>query len=314
MKEIRDIIRAFEERAGEKWALATLVRVRGSSYRRPGARMLISNDGRAVGSLSGGCLEEEVVMLAQEVIQTGDPKLVPFDMRRRFGCNGEIEVFIECLNEKFLCDLAQHLDARQSCFALTKFAGPEAGTRIEVGAVDATACGRLSQSPLPDEFVHRIDPPLQLIVVGGGHDTIPFRPLCELLGWQLIEIETVSELPDNLDAWTAAIVKTHNYGRDFSALQKLVPFDLRYLGLIGPRRRRDQLLADMFDITGPIDSQLFAPAGLDLGAETPEQIALAIIAEIQSVFAAASAESLRDRRAPIHAISYNLPEATGAAR
>ena len=148
-------------------------------------------------------------------------------MRRRFGCNGEIEIFIERVNEKFLCDLAEQLAVRRSCVALTRFAGPEAGTRIEVGAVHRTArerqsgSDRLGQSPLPDSFVHRIDPPLQLIVVGSGHDSIPFRPLCELLGWQLIEIETVSELPDNLDAWTAAVVKTHNYGRDFSALQKV---------------------------------------------------------------------------------------------
>ena len=104
------------------------------------------------------------------------------------------------------------------------------------------------------------------------------------------------------------MVKTHNYGRDFSALKKLAPLGLRYLGLIGPRRRRDQLLADLFDITGPIDAELFAPAGLDLGAETPEEIALAIIAEIQSVFAAASVESLRNRKAPIHPINYDLIE------
>jgi len=108
------------------------------------------------------------------------------------------------------------------------------------------------------------------------------------------------------------VVKTHNYGRDFSALRMLVPLGVRYLGLIGPRRRRDQLLADLFDITGPIDAELFSPAGLDLGAETPEEIALAIVAEIQSVFAAASVESLRNRRAPIHAVSYNLMEGVRA--
>ena len=317
MKEIQEIIRAFEQRRGEKLALATLVRAHGSTYRRSGARMLIGRDGFAVGSLSGGCLEEEVAMLAQDVMQTREPKLIPFDMRRRFGCNGEIEIFIERLNEKFLCDLAEHFAARQSCIARTKFAGPEPGSRIEqqVGAVHRTArerqsgSDRLGHSPLPDanEFVQRIDPPIQLLVVGGGHDSIPFRPLCELLGWSLVEAEVIADVPERLDAWTAAIVKTHNYGRDFSALQKLLPFGLRYLGLIGPRRRRDQLLADLFDITGPIDAELFAPAGLDLGAETPEEIALAIVAEIQSVFAAASVESLRNRKAPIHAISYNLP-------
>jgi xanthine dehydrogenase accessory factor len=269
--------------------------------------MLIGR-GFSVVSLSGGCLEEEVAMLAQGSIQTGEPQLLPFDLRRRFGCNGEIKIFIERLNEKFLCDLAENLGARRSCVAVTKFAGPDAGSRIErVGAIDPIAGERFGEPPLP-LFTQQIDPPIRLLIVGAGHDTIPFRVLGELLGWSLFEIETIAEMPDNLDAWTAVLVKTHNYGRDFSALQKLVPLGPRYLGLIGPRRRRDQLLSDLFDATGPVDAELFSPAGLDLGAETPQEIALAIVAEIQSVFAAASVESLRNRRAPIHAIRYDLME------
>jgi xanthine/CO dehydrogenase XdhC/CoxF family maturation factor len=305
MKEIAEIVREWRRRPSEMFALATLVRVRGSSYRRRGARMLVANDGRAVGSLSGGCLEEEVALLAQDVMRTDRPKLVPFDMRRRFGCNGQIEIFIE-RPEKFLFDLAEHIEARQTCTALTNFEDMSysLGTRI-IGAGEQ-ASGRA--------FIQQIDPLIQLIIIGGGHDTIPFRALSELLGWSLLETESVSELPDKLDAWTAVVVKTHNYGRDFSALRMLVPLGLRYLGLIGPRRRRDQLLADLFDVTGPIDAELFSPAGLDLGAETPQEIALAIVAEIQSIFAAASCESLRNRKAPIHAISYNLSDQVHATR
>jgi xanthine dehydrogenase accessory factor len=306
MKEIAEIVRHWRGHPSQIFALATLVRARGSSYRRPGARMLVANDGRAVGSLSGGCLEEEVALLAQDVMRTGRPKLVPFDMRRRFGCNGQIEIFIERPDKKFLFDLAEHIEARQNCTALTNFEDTSysLGTRI-LGAGEQ-AIGRA--------FIQQIDPPIQLIIMGGGHDTIPFRALSELLGWSLLEIENASELPDKVDAWTAVVVKTHNYGRDFSALRMLVPLGLRYLGLIGPRRRRDQLLADLFDATGPIDAELFSPAGLDLGAETPEEIALAIVAEIQSVFAAASCESLRNRKAPIHGISYNISGPAHATR
>lgn len=315
MKEIQDIIRAFEQHRAGTFALATLVRAHGSSYRRPGARMLIDGGGSTIGSLSGGCLEEEVAMLARDVIATGTPKLVPFDMRRRFGCNGEIEIFIERPNKKFLLDLAEHIEARRSCIAITKFSGADFGSRLEgVGAIESIARGRFDEPPGPDLFVQRIDPPIQLIVVGGGHDSIPFRPLCELLGWKLIEAETIAEAPERLDAWTAAIVKTHNYGRDFASLQKLLPLGLRYLGLIGPRRRRDQLLSDLCDVAGPIDAELFAPAGLDLGAETPEEIALAVVAEIQSVFAAGAVESLRNRKAPIHAIDYSFLEGRSVSR
>jgi xanthine dehydrogenase accessory factor len=300
MKECQDILRAFRNRRGESFALATLVRARGSSYRRPGARMLIDRHAVKVGSLSGGCLEEEVAILAQDVIQKGEPTVVPFDMRRRFGCNGQIQILIEPLNKSFLVDLSEHFEARRSCIVSTNFenAAYTFGTKI-VGAGEERIAGAFEQ---------RIDPPIQLVIVGGGHDSIPFRSFCELLGWCLIEIENIFELPQNFDAWTAVLVKTHNYGRDFAALKKLLPLGLRYVGLVGPRRRRDQLLTDLFDTIGPIDAELFAPAGLDLGAETPEEIALAIVAEIQSVFAAASSESLRNRKAPIHAIDYDLIE------
>jgi xanthine dehydrogenase accessory factor len=295
MKEIAEIVRQWRRRPSDVFAFATLVRARGSSYRRPGARMLVAGDGRTSGSLSGGCLEEQVALLAQDVMRTDRPKLVPFDMRRRFGCNGKIEIFIERPDEKFLSDIAGHIETRQSCTALTNFEDMSysLGTRI-LGAGEQ-AIGRA--------FIQQIDPPIQLIIIGRGHDTIPFRALSELLGWSLLEMENVSELPDRLDAWTAVVVKTHNYGRDFSALRMLVPLGLR-----------DQLLADLFDVTGPIDAELFSPAGLDLGAETPEEIALAIVAEIQSIFAAASCESLRNRKAPIHAISYNLSDSIHAAR
>ncbi len=258
--------------------------------------MLIGCHWPPVGSLSGGCLEEEVALLAQEVIRRGESKLVSFDMRRRFGCNEQIEIFIERVNKKFLFELAEYFEGRRTCIASTNFerTAYELKTKI-VGTGEETISGA---------FIQEIDPPIQLVVVGGGHDSAPFRTLCELLGWSLLEVETVSELPEELDAWAAAVVKTHNYGCDFSALQKLLPFGLRYLGLIGPKRRRDQLLTDLFETAGPINAELFAPAGLDLGAETPEEIALAIVAEIQGIFTAASCESLRNRKAPIHAISY----------
>jgi xanthine/CO dehydrogenase XdhC/CoxF family maturation factor len=120
------------------------------------------------------------------------------------------------------------------------------------------------------------------------------------LGWDVIEIEQATDLPSRADQRTAAIVKSHNYGRDFAALSHLLKLDLPYVGLLGPRKRRDQLLSAVLDSGIAIDAELFAPAGLDLGAETPEEIALALVSEIQAVFADASAGPLRDRKAPIH--------------
>jgi xanthine/CO dehydrogenase XdhC/CoxF family maturation factor len=296
MKEIRDIIRERERHGGQPLALATLVRARGSSYRRPGARMLICPDGTTVGSLSGGCLEEEVARRAFEVIQTGAPSLMNFDTRLRFGCNGSIEIFVEAVCDNFLSELAGCFAERRSCRAMTVFKGDldRPGTRMLP----------IGEEPPPDAFVQEINAPIQLLIFGDGPDSRPLRSFAELLGWSVIEIDQASDLPARADERTAAVVKSHNYGRDFAALRHLLQLDLRYVGLLGPRKRRDQLLSALLDDGIPLDSELFAPAGFDLGAETPEEIALAIIAEIQTVFAEASGESLRDRKTPIH--GWNL--------
>ena len=292
MREICDIIRQWERHRGQQLALATLVRARGSSYRRPGARMLVCPDGTTVGSLSGGCLEEEVARRAFEVMGTGTPSLMCFDTRLRFGCNGSIDVFVEAVRDSFLAELAAHFTGRQTCRALTRFEGKdeELGTRLL--ALD---------EPVPDgAFLQEIEPPIQLLVFGDGPDSIPLRALADILGWEMIEVDQATELPSRVDQRTAAIVKSHNYGRDFAALRHLLALDLPYVGLLGPRKRRDQLLNAVLDSGIAIDAEVFAPAGLDLGAETPEEIALALVAEIQAVLAGATAESLRDRKAPIH--------------
>ncbi|MEY2479898.1 MAG: xanthine dehydrogenase accessory factor [Verrucomicrobiota bacterium] len=275
MKDIYDILREVEKRRGEKFALATLVRREGSSYRRPGARLLICEDGSTIGSLSGGCIEEEVAARGLEVLRTGEPALMSFDTRNRFGCNGKIDILVERVSEKFFVDLAADLEARRSFVATTTFEG--------------------------EKFVQEIHPPIRVLIFGEGPESAPLSKLCHLLGWETIEIIDPNLLPIRPDEWTAAIVKTHNYGRDFAALQKLLPLNLRYVGLMGPRKRRDQLLNDLLDRDVTINAGFFAPAGLDLAAETPEEIALAIVSEIQRVFAIGTGFSLRERKMPIHA-------------
>ena len=293
MREIADIVRCCQRNPAGRFALATLVRARGSSYRRPGARMLIAEGGDTAGSLSGGCLEEEVAERAREVIRTGFPTLMSFDTRRRFGCHGVIEIFLELAGACLLRALSDAFHQRKTCCVSTVFEGDEnrQGSRfVEAG----NACPH-------GAFVQALTPEIQLVIVGDGPDTTALRSFAATLGWRVSCVASASELTGPFDEWTAALVETHNYGRDFAALRTLARHDLRYIGLVGPRRRRDQLLADLMDTGVRPGANLFAPAGLDLGADSPEQIALAIVAEIQGVFAGGSLEALRERSAPIHA-------------
>lgn len=287
MREIGDIVREFECRRGELMALATLVRARGSSYRRPGARMLIMAEGRTVGSLSGGCLEEEVAGRGRAILRTGDTELMTFDTRRRFGCNGALEILVERADDNFLAELSASYHARQPCLISTTLEG---GSRLV-----------RDSEPIAAAFLQRIEPSPQLLVFGHGSDGDALCGMARILGWPARVHECASELDESYDAWTAAVVKTHNYGRDFAILRALFAHDLRYIGLMGPRTRRKQLIGDLLDTGVAPGPNLFAPAGIDLGASAPETIALAIVAEIQAVFGGGSGEFLRKRKAPIHA-------------
>ncbi|MFL6543510.1 MAG: XdhC family protein [Chthoniobacterales bacterium] len=270
MKELREIVALWEQERGA-CALATLVRVTGSSYRRPGARMLITPRGETAGGLSAGCIEEEVAAHARDVISGGGSKLVSFDTRRRFGCSGSIDILIERVDDEFMAVLRRNIARREP---------------FEIAA---------------GEFVQTIEPVIRLLIFGDGPDTAALLRHAQLLGWDSHSFSAITELRIEIDDRTAAVIATHNFGRDCAALRHLLPLGLRYVGLIGPRRRREELLVDVLDSGATMKSQLFAPAGLHIGAETPEEIAFSVIAEVQSVFAGGTGEHLRDRKAPIHA-------------
>jgi CTP:molybdopterin cytidylyltransferase MocA/xanthine/CO dehydrogenase XdhC/CoxF family maturation factor len=231
-------------------------------------------------------------MRARNVLQTGEPAMMSFDTRRRFGCNGKIDIFIERASQNFFGDLSNNLDARHSCLVVTT----EQGSLVFVGEAINSPYKHKDGTLL----IQQICPPIRLLIFGDGPDNAPIRKLSELLGWETIEIVDPNAISIETDEWTVALVKSHNYGRDVVALQKLLPLNLRYVGLIGPRKRRDQLLNDLLDFGIAINAGFFAPAGLDLGAETSEEIALAIVSEIQRVLADRSGFSLRERKMAIH--------------
>ncbi|MEA2336450.1 MAG: xanthine dehydrogenase accessory factor, partial [Thermoanaerobaculia bacterium] len=128
-----------------------------------------------------------------------------------------------------------------------------------------------------------------------GADAEPVAQLASRVGWD-VRMMTPRQEFDARD-FDAAVVMTHNFPRDAEILGQLVASPIPYIGLLGPRTRGDQLLAE---IGAPRDGRLHNPIGLDLGAETPEQIALSIVAEMQSVFERRSARPLREIDAPIH--------------
>jgi xanthine dehydrogenase accessory factor len=295
-KELRQILTEYRRSDGP-FALATLVKSAGSTYRQTGSRMLILQGGRFIGRLSAGCIEEEIAELGQAVILDGNPAGCSFDLRSRFACNGSIEVFIERLMKPnaFLEGLSAVLGNRMPMFVSTNYrlADSRAGTQL----VDV---------PSPDqaeEFIQEIQPPVRLIIVGDFFDAESVAYLGGYLGWQVEIVTDPYELPEG-DPRTACVVMSHHFGRDIVALKQSLQGKYGYVGLLGPRQRKRLLLNQLIEGGCGLEniSALHSPAGLDIGSETAEEIAMAIIAEVQAALMGRDGGPLRDRAEPIHTL------------
>jgi xanthine dehydrogenase accessory factor len=229
VSEIGDVLSAIEALSakGERMALATIVAVRGSTYRRPGARLLVPEEGSPVGNLSGGCLEGDVADMARVVMKEGRARLAGWDLTADddavwglgLGCNGAIEVFIEPAEKaaEVAGALRTALEEERPICVITVVessrSGVEPGARLVVrpggatsgslgdAAVDAAA-NEAAESLLREErsevrtlsegvraFVEVLDPPLRLLVCGAGHDAIPLVRAASVLGWNATVVD-----------------------------------------------------------------------------------------------------------------------------
>lgn len=338
-------------------ALATLVRTRGSTFRRAGTRMLVLADGGVVCELSGGCPQRDIVMRALEVMASGVPRLVSYnaesglDVLMEMGCGGELDVLLEPLGaaqEKGFVDaLATCLQQRRSTRMATLFAiddkvvtprrllwsgdallhdgfNDDALVAAVLGVTasndSARALAERLTSPYGpvDVLVEPVTPPHALIVIGSSAAARALLPLANALGWQTTLVDhdaarlqatslpaglrAVCASPEHvraalpLDAHSSVVVMTHNLERDMAYLAALRDAPIAYLGTLGSRERVGRMRSDS-QLAG---IALHAPAGLDIGSETPEEIALAVAAEIMSVINGRSGGPLRDNQGAIH--------------
>ena len=327
MSELTQILDAIDEwqARGEPIALATIVATTGSTYRHAGARLFIPAEGEPIGNISGGCLEDDVARIGREVMRTGQPRLASFDLTADddavwgygLGCNGSFEVFIEPTAGALSAARALRHDRGLLTTVIT---GPHAGThRFQVDAPGFETPRILDEDG--ERVLHEpILPPMRLIVCGGGHDAIPLTRQAAELGWRvtvadvrraLLSADRFPAAADfcdadpataaavmEADARTAVVLMSHNYLRDIAYLGSFLATAPAYLGVLGPRGRTEQMLAEL----GQPDAlgRVYAPAGLDIGAEGPEEVARAIVAEILAVTRGRTGGPLRDRRGSIH--------------
>jgi xanthine dehydrogenase accessory factor len=377
MKEISDILAEYRKirTAGKKAALATVVRVEGSSYRQPGARMLISEEGNLTGAISGGCLEGDAMRKALLVIARGKPMLVTYDTTDEddatlgigLGCSGIIHILIEPIGEENpenpIRLLENIVSKRQKCVLATFFTLSEQ-QELQFGTCLAyTANGKISGSVPPlikkqevisamrlalssrgsiiqnetgkvpeiSVLLDAINPAIHLVIAGAGNDIMPVTKIAGVLGWQVTVLDgrpfyaTCARFPDvhqvlvtdasealskiTADEFTVFVLMTHNYNYDLALLEQLVKKEIQYIGVLGPKKKFNRIMEELFLHAEPDDirtDNLYSPVGLDIGAESAEEIALSVIAEIKAVLSGKHGHSLRNKTEPIH---KPLPEA-----
>ena len=367
MSEISDVLQAIESLSakGQRMALATIVAVRGSTYRRPGARLLVPEDGAPIGNISGGCLEGDVADMARVVMTEGTARLAGWDLTADddavwglgLGCNGAIEVFIDpadqpaevahalraALEEEHPISVVTVLESEDDAVApgarmvVRPNGDPEGSLGLPVVDAEAIVVARELLEAVRSEihtfahgvraFVEVLEPPLRLLVCGAGHDAIPLVRAARGIGWSPIVVDdrpgflTDERFPEAagfvhveapervaketaIDRRTHVVVMTHNFLRDKEYLRSLLGSDAGYIGMLGPSARTHRLLMELADegveITDADRGRIHGPAGLDLGAEGPEEIAQAIVAEIVAARHGREGGFLKERPGPIH--------------
>ncbi|HTU46594.1 MAG TPA: XdhC family protein [Bryobacteraceae bacterium] len=330
MREIDQILDlwAHSERAGESAVLATVVRTAGSSYRLPGARLLLTRTGQRAGSVSGGCLEDDLVKKAWWLTESG-PVIRRYDTTPDgeiaaaygLGCNGIIHVLLERVTPGHaeILDLLREVRATRCARTIAHVLEPaaRAGERILLDSPDALGLHDVQA------FVETLAPPVHLLIFGAGDDAVPLADLAKFVGWRVSvydgrahyarkekfprvdelivrpPAESAANVP--IDPWTVAVLMSHSYRQDLEALRELSTKPLRYLGILGPRKRSSELLANAGLDPVRLTPALHSPMGLDIGADGPHQVALAVIAEIQATLNGREGGLLREGRGSIHA-------------
>lgn len=313
--------------AGRKAAVATVVRIEGSAYRRPGAKFLVENEGGTAGSISGGCLEADVREVAFEVMRSGLPKLLRYEtggddasvFSLGLGCSGTVEIFVQSATSPEALEagreISELLQGDRAFSVATVVKGETAG-RVRVLAPGAA----VERDASPDVFVEVLEPPPHLLVFGAGDDAIPLCAYASEAGFRVTLVdhrpaalskerfpgafrlvsrrsnEGLTGLPAGPRAFAA--VKTHSFSHDREWVRYLLEAGVVYIGLLGPRARGAKILSQIGVDAG---DRIFTPVGLDLEADGPEQVAISIVAELLAVRSSRQPWSLREKEGAIHA-------------
>ena len=370
MKEIKAIIQAYDniDRATTNAALATVVRVEGSSYRRTGARMLVLDNGIWTGGISGGCLEGDALKRARLAIAKLVTTLTTYDTTDEdayqigvgLGCNGVIDVLFTPLdidNKNNPVEILKKCLAagRQTHVLITVtrlqgdwkkiktgqtvyFTGQESlrtfddevmeGELIKAVAKQLQTSKSVLQNFIAQDgrsaeiFIEILPPEINMILMGFQYDVYPLGRLLKEIGWRVTIVANPQKLSTSMaliadeviaperfddvlvDEHTAIILMSHDYQTDKYNLPKALATAAPYIGILGPKERFQKILRELAKEGAALSAEnlprIYAPVGLDIGAVSPEEIALSLAAEVRACLGKREGGSLRLRKDSIH--------------
>lgn len=334
--EIRLLFQTLKswQELGRKAVFISVVALEGSSYRRPGVCMIMSEEGEMIGAVSGGCVETEIERQAQRVFQTGKAKVIVYDGRFRIGCEGIIHILIEpvFISEELFTAFEKQVEKRQS-FNMEAWFYREVGEYENVGTMIVLSGKKYSLHPSfstdlitnQERFTQTLQPLFQLFIFGAEHDAVQLCQAAKLLGWQVTVVASPDESKSceyfpgatsliaptfdeidtsKVDDQTAIVLMTHSFNKDVQYLMALKDTSPAYLGLLGSNNRRERVLSMLLDYMPDISTdfleQIHGPAGISIGAESAPEIAVSILAEILSVIRHQKPIALTEKVGSIH--------------
>ena len=335
--ELKEIINqaVINQQKGLKNVLASVVFLEGSSYRKPGVRMLISEDLNSVGAVSGGCVEKEIIQRSKTVFADNKSKIITYDGRYRLGCEGILYILIEpfFISDAFINTFLDATKNRESVKIESNFIKEDEAFGNFSSKVTFENNQQFSfakfdeiQSDVKDEMFTQILPPaFKLIIIGGEHDAVKLCKTAANLGWEVDVITSakdskqladfpgansvVGNSPEtiqftNIEENTAIVIMNHSYVQDLKYVVKLTDYNPKYIGILGAPNRRERLFNELFEFVPDLSEDfletIYTPAGLHIGAQTPEEIAVSIVAEILAVIRKKEPFSLRKINGKIH--------------
>lgn len=332
--ELESILKAYQtnKNRGVQSVLATVVDLDGSSYRKPGVRMLIDEYQSTNGAVSGGCVEKDIAFQALKVFESGQALIMTYDGRYRLGCEGILYILIEPLDlsiEQVSLILKQIKERTplklESSYLREVDKYPHLGTKILGENFEYTVHQNRVKKNNDLVFNQTLSPKFKLLIIGAEHDAVALSQMASQLGWSVEIVASPDEQKElsyfkgaselhllsygmirqlQIDDNTAIVIMSHSLQKDLQYLLALENKFPVYFGLLGPRKRKEELLNKLIELQPEIQldylEQLKGPAGLDLGAHSAHEIALAILAEILSVSRQKDAITLSFKKGAIH--------------